>query len=456
MARLLGDDVDQPEIDLLRVLLAEGPTGTDRWAGLEAGVFCGRQNIKTWGLKRSVMYDGWVRDVKRITWSAQLYKTTQEVFNDIAAEATNIDWLRKRVKKIRFANGEEGIELTNGATIDFVARSAKAARGLAADTVVLDEALYVTPAMMGALLPTLSTRPKPHVRYGSSPGILESDVARSVRNRGRAGGDPTLAYIEWTSEQEQCASPDCGHDLSAQGCQLDDEAKWFQANPALGRRIALEYVRQERRALPPEEFARERLGWWEDPPDEGVGTVFPMDAWRACRDERATIPEGPVVLCVDVSWDRSTASVVAVGGRELPVGQLVHTCDPSEVVAWLATTAERREVTGIAVQATGAPASSLVPDLERDVHCRIVAMNGGDVARACGMAYDAVASTSVRHTGQLPIERALGAALSRPMSDGWALDRKKSRLDISPLVAWVGALWLHLTTDDGDPGVWFL
>lgn len=453
MARKLGFDVGSPEADALHVLTAEA---NGKWAALESAIICGRQNLKTWALEMTALYDAFFRDVKRVVWTSHRFKTTQQAFADIEQIVGGTDWLRTRVKKVRHASGDEGFELTNGARIDFLARTSGGGRGLTGDTVILDEALYLTAQMLGALLPTLSARPDPQVRYGSSPGVFESEVLRAVRNRGRALDDPSLSYIEWTSERGDCINPDCEHDLQATGCQLDDEAKWHQANPALGRRITVEYVRQERRALPPEEFMRERLGWWEDPPEEGVATVFPLDAWRACRDEDARVPDGPVSLCVDVSWDRSVASVVAFGGRERPVGQLVHTCDPAEVVAWLTATADKREVVGVAVQANGAPASSLLPDLERELRCPVLPMSGSDVARACGIAYDAVASGSVRHCGQVPIDRALAVALSRPMTDGWALDRKRSRLDISPLVAWVGALWLHSTSDDGDPGVWFV
>lgn len=452
LARALGDDVDQPEVDLLRVLLAEGPVGSDRWAGLESGVFCGRQNIKTWGLKRSVMYDAWVRDVKRITWSAQLYKTTQEAFNDIAADATNIDWLRKRVKRIRYANGEEGIDFTNGATMDFVARSARAARGLAADTVVLDEALFVTPAMMGALLPTLSTRPKPHVRYGSSPGLFESQVARSVRDRGRAGGDTSLAYIEWTSTREGCLDPECAHSLESEGCQLDDEAKWHQANPALGRRITVEYVRQERRALPPDEFQRERLGWWDDPPDDGAGNVWPLSSWRNCRDGAGQIVDGPVAVALDVSWDRSAAYVSVVGPRAdgVPRGLVKHSCEPSRVVRYIVDDLRlERQLIGVALQGTGAQASSLLPDLQRELEpfgIPVHAMTGPDLQRALGIAFDAVVAEKVSHPGQPVLDRGVATATTRVLTDvGSVLDRKHSRTDIAGLVSWVNALWLWQT-----------
>lgn len=459
MARMLGFDVDGPEQEALDVLMAEaGP----RWAALEVAIICGRQNLKTWALEMTALYDAFFRDVKRVVWTSHRFKTTQQAFADLEQIVGDTDWLRDKVRKVRHSSGDEGFELTNGARIDFLARTSGGGRGLTGDTVILDEALYLSPQMMGALLPTLSARPDPHVRYGSSPGIMESDVLRSIRERGRALNDPSLAYIEWTSPLGDCAEPMCDHGLNATGCLLDDEARWASANPALGRRITIDYVRSERRALAadPVEFMRERMGWWEDPPDEGAGQVFPVVDWQACADTASRIADGePVVLAVDVSWDRAAAHVAACGRRADGAWhvQLVHTCDPAQVVDWLAATATQRPTLAVALQATGAPVSSLLPDLEREVSVPILQIAAADIPRACGYAYDAVRSHAVRHPQQSQVERALAVAETRTLSDGWALDRKRSRLDIAPLVAWVHALWAASTfSEDAAPELFIL
>ena len=276
LARSIGQEPDAEEELALDALLSERADG--RWASLEAAVICGRQNLKTWTLQMSVLYDIFLRDVGLVVWTAHRFRTTQEAFRDIHALVDNYDHLRKRVKKVRTANGEEGIELLSGARLDFLARTSGGGRGLSGDTVVLDEALYLTPTMMGSLLPTLSAKPDPAVRYGSSAGLRESEVLRMIRDRGRAGGDPSLVYVEWSTEPGQCGRPECDHKPGTRDCQLDDVAMWHAANPALGRRISVDYLSAERRALPPKEFARERLGWWEDPPVLGDGAIIPADA----------------------------------------------------------------------------------------------------------------------------------------------------------------------------------
>lgn len=445
LADQLGFDVEGPERDVLRTLLAEAPDGS--WATLETAVVCGRQNIKTWALEMSVLLDLFVRNVKRVTWSAHLFKTTQDAFKDLDTLIGDTDWLRKRVRRVRNSRGEEGFDLVNGAQMDFLARAKGGGRGLSGNTVILDEALYLTAATQGALIPTLSARPNPHVRYGSSPGVLESSALRAIRNRGRAMNDPTLSYIEYASAVEPCADERCTHALGVDGCQLDDESKWAQANPALGRRISVEYVRAERRALStnPVEFMRERMGWWEDPPDEGLGTAYPLAAWDACEDEASLIPDGSyLVFAVDVSWDRAVAHIATAGVRAdgLAHVQVVAAMDPSQVVAWLRERVRRFQPLAIALQGTGAPVSSLVLDLE-NVGIPVRQINAGDIAKSCGSMYDAIKSSRVRHLGDPSLHQQVATAISRPLGyDGWALDRKKSPIDISGLVAITEALWV--------------
>ena len=58
-----------------------------------------------------------------ILHSAHEFKTAQEAFRRVLQLVENTDHLRKRVARVRTSHGEEGIELTTGARLRFVARS---------------------------------------------------------------------------------------------------------------------------------------------------------------------------------------------------------------------------------------------------------------------------------------------------------------------------------------------
>lgn len=444
LAKSLGFQVEWEEQQALNILLSEGPNG--KWAGLETAVICSRQNMKTWALEMTALYDLFLRDIKAVTWSAHLYKTTQSAFEDMKSIIENTDWLRKRVKKITQANGDEGFEMLNGAKMRFLARTKSGGRGLTGDTAILDEALYLNPTMMGALLPTLSSRPNPHIRYGSSSGVLESQVLRQVRNRGYSNSDPSLSYIEWSSERELCADKMCSHKNGEEGCVLDNQEKWFQANPALGRRISLNYVENERRALPPAEFMRERLGWWEDPIDENRIQIIPEKSWQERLVEDSQLGIGHrVAFAVDTSWDRQYTWIAVCGSTPsgYPHVEVIAKQFGTEwVVPWLKERVKEWNPVGIAYQEHGSPVSSLAEKFKEEFGDRMYPVSGSELAKACGAFHDQVVDGPLIHIGQSQLNEALQYAETRTLGDSWVWDRKGSPVDIAPLVAVTQAFWV--------------
>lgn len=459
LGRSVGIDPDPEQEIALDAILSEDERGH---YVLEAAVTCPRQNGKTVALQLSVLHDLFMRDTGLVIWSAHRFRTTQEAHRDLVATITNYDDLRRRVRKIRNANGEEGIELLSGARLDFLARTSSGGggRGLSGDVVILDEALYLTPGMLGSLLPTLSARANPAVRYGSSAGLRESEVLRSLRDRGRAGGDPSLVWVEWASEPGSCARPECDHRYGTEGCQLDDVESWRAANPAIGRRISIEYLEAERRALPPVEFMRERLGWWQDPPTIGDSSILDAEAWQARADTGSQIVDGErITFAVDVSWDRSTAWVAVCGTRVdgRPHVEIVATRPGTEwVTGWLADRVERYGPAAVALQASGAPVSSLLEDMKATLGDVVVGISGADLGRSCGAFYDAATSGPLVHLGQDALDDAVAASVVRPLGDAWVWDRRRSPIDIAPLVAATLALyvWQTDTAPDVLSSIW--
>lgn len=453
-ARALGQQVGQPEIDALRTLMAEGPDG--QFAGFGSAIICGRQNIKTWAIRMCVLYDAFVRGVPRITFSAHLFKTTRDSFVKIDELVQSFDWMRRAVKRIRYANGEEGFELLNGSVIDFVARSLKGSRGLGGDTVVLDEWLFGTGDMLGALVPTMSTAVKPHILYGSSPGVRTSEALRDVRERGRSMSDPTLTYIEWTTEREGCTDPACSHKAGkSEGCELDREEKWPAANPALGRRISYEYVRKERREIPPIEFMRERMGWWEDPPTSEESSLFPMEQWAERLAPDSTVADDvPLTYAVDTSWDRQTSwiSVAGLNAQGVPHVEIVKTGYGQDwVIPWLRPRVTERPPLAIGLQGGNAPVSTLVDKLEKEFGDVVRVLTGVECARACGGFFDAVEKGPLAHIDQEQLDDAMKQGVARPMGEGWLLDRKLSPVDVAGLFSACVALYLLETTEPPAP-----
>lgn len=456
----LGYQVDEPERLACRALYAQKADGD--WIGLESGIVCARQNIKTTVMLAGAIHDLWVQDVPKVNWTAHEFKTSTETFGEVRRLIDTHPWLSRRVKRVRESNGKEGIDLHSGARLNILARTKRSGRGMGAGRLYGDEALFWTDQQLGAIVPTMSAQANAHLVHGSSPGLVTSKPLRSLRERGRSGDDPYLGWVEWGSPRKPCLEKDCTHTPGTPGCQLDVEHNWWLANCALDRRISRDYVRQERLTLPTEEFMRERMGWWEDPPEGGGEVVYPLEPWETSRDDDSSVgATGFLVFGVDVSWDRETAYVAVAGYRDddLIHGQLIHSCNPVDVAAYLEDRVRRFHPAAVVLQGGGSPVASLLEDIVRavDGQCPVHDLTGPDISRACGVTHDVIKSGQLRHHGQPSLDHALRRAVSRPLGDGWALDRKKSPIDIAPLVALTNAVYeLTITEKPGDPGVWFV
>jgi hypothetical protein len=433
LAASVGMALDGEQRLALEAILAEGADG--KWAGFEAAIIAARQNLKTYLLEALVLADLFLFGSNLVIWTAHLFPTTMEAFRDLKRIIDANDHLRRRVKRISEANGEESLELVTGQRLLFRARSKSGGRGLTGDRVILDEAFALGASEMGSLLPTLSARPNPQVVYASSAGSSSSQVLRGVRDRGRAGGDPSLVYVEWCAPVVACGDERCDHRPGSLGCALDDVDAWRQANPALGRRITVDHIAAERRALPPDEFARERLGWWEEPAGHAAG--LPLNLWAAST---GTGPGPLLALAVDVTPDLAFASI----GRavQIPGGVLLDLVDHRRGTSWVAEEVVRLrgDLAVPVVVDLGGHASVINADLVR-LGVEPANPAARDVAQACSGLLDGLIRRSVWHTADGRLDAAVRGASRRPMGDAWAWSRKNSLVDISPLVAATLALW---------------
>ena len=262
LARRGGLVLDRWQADALDVMCAIRPDG--KWACFEYGEIVSRQNGKGAILEARALAGLFLFGEELIMWSAHEYKTAMEGFRRVLAvlrrlgtrlSDTLYDVDGVPVKVIN-TNGEESLErLDTGQRLRFIARSKGSGRGFSGDVNIIDEAFALTREQQEALMPTMSARPNPQIIYTSSPPLTgdTGDVLYALRQRADAGGDDSLGWRDWGLAGDL-------DDLAA--VDLDDERLWYQANPALGGRLTVEYVRRERRSMSDVGFARERLGIW--------------------------------------------------------------------------------------------------------------------------------------------------------------------------------------------------
>lgn len=449
LAHEIGLPLDPEQELALDAINAIGADG--KLAALEAAIVAPRQNIKTHVFKAQAWGDLLLFDQPLVVWSAHEFNTAMEAFLDMEHLVEGSPLISRRVKKINHANGDEGIEFMSGQRLRFKARTKGGGRGLTAPRLFMDEWFAGQATHLGSLLPTMaamSMTGDPQVRYGSSAGLIYSEMLRRLRDRGRPGGDPGLVWIEWCATERPCDAPNCDHRFGSVGCVLDDRALWQEANLALGRRISIEFVAAMRRSLPPEEFAREFLGWWDEPALGGGG--IPADAWAACTNATATIDE-PCTLGFDVAPGHMSGGIVTCGGA---LHVTAHQPGTGWIVPRLVELDAEHDVSAIGMDPTG-PAGALIPDLEKagfvirgpkTPNGKLVLLDGRESAQACeAFLRDAVGHTLV-HRGELALNAAVEGAGRRQVGDSWKWSRRDSAVDISPLVAATVARHLWATT----------
>lgn len=412
----------------------------NRWAAREVGKLVARQNGKGASDEAIALHGLFLLNLPLQLWTAHQFKTTTEAFLRIRGWIDGSDDLRRRVKRITTANGDEGIELKSGARLRFIARSKSSGRGFSPQRIFFDEAQELATVAVTAMMPSMAAQPNPQALFsGTVPGEdNHSEHWTRVRNRGRKGESSRLAWLEWSPE---------GAEDGVDSVELDSVESWVAANPALGFRVSLETIESELESLDSTSFARERLSVW---PEHTASSVIDLKTWRSRADSGSSIA-GPVVFSLDISQDRRNAVIAAAGRRE---DGFTH----GEIVKYGRGTAWALSETIRLILAWGAdliidgisPAGSLIPAL-REAGIEPTVLNASEAARACGNLFDLVDEGEFFHLGDPELEKALLAAGKRPLAGGWAWDRKSG--DIAPLVALTNATYgvLLQPADDPDP-----
>lgn len=471
MAALAGLEPDPEQQAFLDLLFGIRPDGKS--VGFENVLIGPRQVLgKTGTIKMAEL--GWlfVTEEEFVVHSAHELDTTEKAFLDLQELIEGTPQLAQRLDPsigrespgITTGNGKWSINVVTDSgqrlTLKYKARTNTGGRGLTGRKVVLDEGFALTARMIGSLYPTLTVVPDPQVLIASSGGLLQSEVLRSLRERGRAGGDPRLVYAEFGDDPERfggCAVPHCTHTRPPRnppGCVLDDEERWHRFMTTLGTRTSVETIRDFRRSMPVEEFAREFMVHWEDPPNADAPGVLDLERWGRLKDKAAPAP-ARVELMLDVSPDRKSSTIAAAGdgpsGRTLIITTtLPGTTRTVEVLA--ALVAKRNVVSPVALM-PNTQAGALIPDLiEAGIAWEpftSVQMGQATAAFITGVNEN----HAYVHVGQPEFDKAVENATTRFTGQGEAevWDRRDKTIDIGPVVAGSGAAYRWALSKKAPP-----
>lgn len=471
-ARSVDFELDDWQAWVLTNALGTKADGT--WSAFEVAEIISRQNGKNATVEVRELFGLFVLSEPLIIHTAHEFKASNEHFLRIQDRIRSTDSLNKRVKSIITSHGEEAVLLRAAPALifgpgakrvrksvsprlRFLARSRGSGRSFTCDTLVWDEAMILSADQVGASMPTMSAVPNPQLWYLASAGYPDSTQLAMIRRRGIAGGDPSLAYFEWSIRPH---TPLCPRDerkgrrhnryiTCTEHDDRDDPLSWAKANPALGIRISEEHVRRELNGMPPDTFDVERLGAGEWPMDDEDWGAITQEMWDGCETQIKGGTVTPVCFAVDVTPDLGYATIAVAWQRpsdgrvivEIPRG--CHRPGTSWVIPRLLELRSRWRPLGVVVPKT-APAAALINDAENR-GLQLIKASAAEEAQAFTLM---VTGIQDRRIGQLgpddapDLRTAVRHAETRDIGDGmrgWS--RKNSAANITPLTAATLAYW---------------
>ena len=433
-------------------------------------ILVGRQNGKSTLAKVIVLWFMYVLNTRLVLGTAQDLDVAEGLWAETVEMAQEDEELADMIARVVQGNGKKTLELTNGSKYQTKAASRRGGRGKTAGVVLLDELReHQNFEAWAAITKTTLTLANALVIALSNAGDLKSMVLRHLRRMAHlALGDPDGIWDGTDDVAEEVPDELDGEDLddlaifewsAPPGAEAGDREAWAAANPSMGHIAPLERgIASAYRTDPPEQFLTECLCQWPDFSKDGP---FPPGQWEAGIDVDSRIaPDARRSFCVDVSWDRTWSSIAVAGWR---TDSLMHTevvanrAGLDWVVPWFADKDRAARNGGhmfVVVQAKGAPASSLIEDLNAIEHVTVIEWGGTDLSIGCGKYFDLVKLSGLRevegsepvraglcHLPQPPLNVAAGVAAMKPFGDAWVWNRAASTEDISPLFASTGAVW---------------
>lgn len=411
----------------------------DKFTASSCGLSVPRQNGKNALLEMRELY-GLTVIKEHILHTAHEVKTARKAFLRLAGffeDDRRYPELAEMVVAIRRTNGQEAIHLTNGASIEFSARSRGAARGFTVDLVVFDEAQELTDEQLEAMMPTLSASPlgnRQFIYTGTPPGpTTPGTVFGRTRANTIAEREKGLCWHEWSVETVG---------------DVEDRSRWYETNPAMGFRIDEEFTAKELMSMSPEGFARERLGWWAS---KRGRAIISQEEWDELLTEEPP-DDGKLAFGVRFSPDGAKASVAAaikpeIGMPYIELVQMYNLNGNTDPIKDLLM--RQKEQTSCVVIDGKAHVDGLVADLREDKYPQkaIVVPGVNDVIAANTRFLDAIHKRRICHMNQPQLDSTVEIAQKRLIGDkgGWGFDGIEGD-DVTPLEAVSLAYWGVMTT----------
>lgn len=425
----------EPEVWQQGLLNDWGALGPDKkWVHKLCALACPRQNGKSkCAVDRAIF--GAMSLGERVSWTAHHSGTATKVFAEMKDLIFSNAELRKQVKRIREANGQQEIRFHSGGYINFFTRTKNQARGLTFDLLILDEAQELSLFVWQAISAVVTASPNGQIIVlGTPPNeVAAGDFFNDMRSRLTQTEVHNETWSEWSAEETE----DNSH--------LDNIFEWARANPALGHRLELITFNGFRMVsrLAPAGFAREHLGMFGT---TAVSSIVNEDLFTALADPLSQ-PVTDLAVGLDLNNERTLASI-SIAGRTSDGRLHIELVRQGQGTAWIVDYLEgllkRHHFRALIIDEYSA-AKSLLDDLKAR-RIRVKVTGPSDILQACGRFYDSVMNGTLVHLGQDELLVSLMSAKKRAMRNAWVL-QPKDHGDITAINAAIFAIYGATTQD---------
>lgn len=311
-------------------------------------------------------------------------------------------------------------------------------QGLDPSLAVCDEIGFMPIESWDSLLLASGKRPQSLVVGIGTPGFDRQSALWHLRSRHLSGDVlPGFKFTEYAADE---------------GCNVLDEAQWFQANPALAEGyMNIDALRTAVALSPDAHFRIFRLGQWVDGVESWLGEDG-RKLWRGLADPWGMEPDAPTWLGVDVGLKHDSTAIVWTQQRDhrrhvkariwlpRPDGRL----DVSDAMQFIRELGAMYDLRGVAYDPRffdlpaqhladeGFPMLEFPQSLER-------------LSPAVGAAFEAIKRGELSHDGDEAFETQALNAVARFNERGFTLAKSKSKDRIDAAVAMCMALSIAAT-----------
>ena len=344
-----------------------------------------------------------------------------DTFRKVCELVEDTPLLRTQLKQIRVANGQESLELLNGARYEIVAATRDGSRGKTADLLFVDEVREVDEAAWTAARPITRARPNSQIFMCSNAGDAFSTVLNDLRSRAQSYPPKTFGYWEYSA-------PDF--------CDIWDKDGWYQANPALGYLVDEETIAESIATSSLEATRTETLCQWIS----ALRSPFPYRAFEDLTVQDLQIMPGrTTIFAIDIAVTKKDASLVAaqqMDDGKIAVGVIAQfhsdtAVDELKVAVEVQDWAKKYKPRLICFDKY---TSMSVAERLAMSGQKTIDMSGQVFYQACSDLLDSIVNQRIMHNGQQSLVDSINNCAAKETDAGWRIVRRKSAGDVTAAI----------------------